>query len=53
MIGAGGDNCSGADHGIGVFEIYPGTNLITKIEDFGNKVRGSPTQWYSLNLWVQ
>lgn len=48
----GGDNCSGADHGIGVFEIYPGTNLIKKIEDFGNKVRRSPTQRYSLNLWV-
>lgn len=56
MIGAGGDDCSGADHGIGVFEMYLGTNFIKKTEDFGNKVSKvgeSPTKSYSLNLWVR
>ena len=56
MIGAGGDDCSGADHGIGVFEMYFGTNSIKKTEDFGNKVSKvgeSPTKSYSLNLWVR
>lgn len=56
MIGAGGDDCSGADHGIGVFEIHFGTNFIKKTEDFGNKVSKageSPTKSYSLNLWVR
>ena len=52
MICAGGDDCSGADHGMGVFEINPGTNIIKKTDDFG-KVGGSPTKSYSLNLWVR
>lgn len=56
MIGAGGVNCSGADHGIGVFEMKLGTNFIKKTGDFGNKVSKvgeSPTKSYSLNLWVR
>ena len=56
MIGAGGDDCSGADHGIGVFELKPGTIFIQKTDDFCNKVSeegGSPTKRYSLNLWVR
>ena len=49
MIGAGGDGCSGADHGIGIKSV-PGEK---KKEDFGNKADESPTTSYSLNLWVR
>ena len=49
MIGAGGDGCSGADHGIGIRR-GPGEN---KKKDFGNKADESPTTYYSLNLWVR
>ena len=48
MIGAGGNGCSGADHGIGI-KHGPGDN---KKKDFGNKADGSPITDYSLNLWV-
>ena len=46
MIGAGGDGCSGADHGIGI-------KRENKKKDFGNKADESPTTYYSLNLWVR
>ena len=48
MIGAGGDGCSGADHGIGIgIRGYDGN------DDFGKKAYESPTKDYSLNLWVR
>ena len=52
MIGAGGDQCSGADHGIGIRR-KDGENKARKKEDFGDKADESPTKDYSLNLWVR
>ena len=46
MIGARGDGCPEADHGIGIGRGYGR-------EDFGNKADQSPTKDYSLNLWVR
>ena len=51
MIGARGDGCSEADHGIGIGR-YVSENEFRK-EDFGNKADESPTKDYSLNLWVR
>ena len=48
MIGAGGDGCSGADHGIGI-KHGSGDN---EKKDFGNKADGPTITDYSLNLWV-
>ena len=50
MIGARGDGCPEADHGIGISrKIDAGF----RTEDFGNKAGESPTEGYSLNLWVR
>lgn len=49
MIGARGNGCSEADHGIGISRV--GVHL-SRREDFGNKADESPTKDYSLNLWV-
>ena len=47
MIGGGGDHCSGADHGIGIKDRE-------SERDFGNEAKGgSPTDKYSLNLWIR
>ena len=47
MIGGGGDECSGADHGIVIKDK-------DKRNEFGNKAEDqSPTVQYSLNLWVR
>ena len=53
MIGAGGGECSGADHGIGI-GAYTKINQKkeTKKLDFGNTADGS-LKSYSLNLWVR
>lgn len=53
MIGAGGDGCSGADHGIGIGIGRRGTGDDKTVKDFGNQAEGSPTTDYSLNLWVR
>ena len=50
MIGAGGNGCSGADHGIGIHRYIDSDE---EREDFGNKADESPTRDYSLNLWVR
>ena len=51
MIGAGGDGCSGADHGIGIgMKRYQHGR---DYEDFGKKANESTTTDYSLNLWVR
>ena len=52
MIGAGGDECSRADHGIGILRKV-GENKERKVEDFVDKADESPTTDYSLNLWVR
>ena len=53
MIGAGGGECSGADHGIGIGAHTKIKNKYkTKNLDFGNTADGSPKS-YSLNLWVR
>lgn len=47
MIGGGGDNCSGADHGILIRDK-------DNRNEFGNKAENqSPIVEYSLNLWVR
>lgn len=51
MIGAGGDGCSGADHGLGIGKKRP--KYDTDSEDFGKKAGESTTTDYSLNLWVR
>ena len=56
MIGAGGDGCSGADHGIGIGAGQrPGQDWKRKKNrDFGNTADESSTvDMYSLNLWVR
>lgn len=50
MIGARGDGCPEADHGIGISRNI-GSGF--RWEDFGNKADQSPTKDYSLNLWVR
>ena len=50
MIGARGDGCSKADHGIGIGRNFGAER---RTEDFGNKADQSPTEDYSLNLWVR
>ena len=51
MIGARGDGCSEADHGIGISREV--SVIGYRREDFGNKADKSPTKDYSLNLWVR
>ena len=50
MIGARGDGCPEADHGIGISRKI---GFWFRWEDFGNKADQSPTKDYSLNLWVR
>ena len=50
MIGARGDGCPEADHGIGISRKI---GFWFGWEDFGNKADQSPTKDYSLNLWVR
>ena len=50
MIGARGDGCPEADHGIGIIRKI---GFGFRWEDFGNKADQSPTKDYSLNLWVR
>ena len=56
MIGGGGNVCSRADHGIGITEANAGSfapgQQFTGEFDFGNAPQ-SPTQSYSLNLWIR
>lgn len=56
MIGAGGDGCSGADHGIGIRHKKAATGRHAQqadIKDFGDKAdRQQSITDYSLNLWV-
>ena len=51
MIGARGDGCSEADHGIGISR--EASVIGYRREDFGNKADKPPTKDYSLNLWVR
>ena len=59
MIGGTGGGCSGADHGIGIAESgYLGHSSFGDYlwkYDFGDKVinQRSPSQSYSLNLWIR
>ena len=56
MIGAGGKGCSGADHGIGIgiqYDDYDDDDDDDGYYDFGKKADESPTEKYSLNLWVR
>lgn len=53
MIGAGGDGCSGADHGIGIGVQDDDDDDDDGYDDFGKKAVESPTKDYSLNLWVR
>ena len=57
MIGAGGNGCSGADHGIGIGMQYDDydddDDDDDDYDDFGKKADESPTEKYSLNLWVR
>ena len=53
MIGSGGDKCSEADHGIGIGADPKLKNGGKKHSDFGDKVDGSRTKDYYLNLWVR
>ena len=50
MIGARGDGCPEANHGIGISRII---RSWLRWEDFGNNAGESPTKDYSLNLWVR
>ena len=57
MIGGNGDDCSGADHGIGTtvakivsFEIKEDNR---RESDFSSNKWGSITKSYSLNLWIR
>ena len=56
MIGAGGDGCSGADHGIGIRRRKAATGGHAQqadIKDFGDRADGQQSITnYSLNLWV-
>ena len=59
MIGGGGKECARADHGIGITE----TNAASFVKegrsqneyDFGYdaETRSTPSQSYSLNLWIR
>ena len=56
MIGSGGRGCERADHGIGITEANDASfeGQVQKY-DFGNDAEdwfGSPTDAYSLNLWI-
>ena len=57
MIGGGGGNCSGADHGIGITKAKHASFKIKehdrKEADFGESVWGDKTKRYSLNLWIR
>ena len=56
MIGGGGDDCSRADHGIGITESAAASFVgsVSEIEyDFGYDADFFPTQSYSLNLWIR
>ena len=52
MIGAGGDRCAGADHGIGIRRKAANKGPGPDNKDFGDKVEGQSITDYSLNLWV-
>ncbi len=54
MIGAGGGNCSRADHGIGVTEANNASFVDggTGEADFGNDA-GQPGKGFSLNIFVR
>lgn len=52
MIGARGDGCPEADHGIGISRKGCVPEFRCR-KDFGNKAYESPTEDYSLNLWVR
>ena len=52
MIGAGGDGCAGADHGIGIRRKAATEGPEPDNKDFGDKVEGQSIEDYSLNLWV-
>ena len=52
MIGAGGDGCAGADHGIGIRRKAATEGPEPENKDFGDKVEGQSIKDYSLNLWV-
>ena len=56
MIGAGGDRCGRADHGIAITEANQASFLVAKRleRDFGNEAQFEATsiKTYSLNLWV-
>ena len=55
MIGGGGASCSRADHGIGITEIDQASFVGTApVEfDFGYDANYSPSESYSLNLWIR
>ena len=58
MIGAGGEGCERADHGIGITEVHHASfqGRIREAHDFGNEaedVFGPPNNAYSLNLWIR
>ena len=54
MIGGGGNGCNRADHGIGVTEADEASFVDSSGGelDFGDEV-STPTQGYSLNLWIR
>ena len=55
MFGGGGSGCSRADHGIGITEDdYSSFYSSGPAEyDFGYNADHSPSNSYSLNLWIR
>ena len=55
MIGGGGSSCLRADHGIGITEANAASFVDSSNGelDYGNKADVTPTQGYSLNLWIR
>lgn len=56
MFGGGGGGCRRADHGIGITEDNYGSFQSSGSEpeyDFGYNADYSPSNSYSLNLWIR
>ena len=58
MIGGGGENCSRADHGIGITETNEASFAELRGGDteydfsYNAQTSNAPTQSYSLNFWI-
>ena len=54
MLGGGGSNCEGADHGIAITKANPPKfGSISESYDFGDDASRAQTTAYALNLWVR